>query len=73
MLLFGFQSTLPARGATCKKSNKWMKARYFNPRSPHGERRAGADTGRVRVVVFQSTLPARGATGLRLPIHTFAE
>ncbi len=34
---------------------------YFNPRSPHGERRAS--TGSFgRVTLFQSTLPARGAT-----------
>ena len=35
---------------------------YFNPRSPHGERRAPATSGRPREP-FQSTLPARGATG----------
>ena len=33
-----FQSTLPARGATRRKRSKTLKARYFNPRSPHGER-----------------------------------
>ena len=35
-----FQSTLPARGATgCFQSFSWVYP-YFNPRSPHGERRA---------------------------------
>ena len=34
----GFQSTLPARGATCTTPSKPTPARYFNPRSPHGER-----------------------------------
>ena len=33
----------------------------FNPRSPHGERRASCEIGGVRQK-FQSTLPARGAT-----------
>ena len=33
----------------------------FNPRSPHGERRAPATSGRPREP-FQPTLPARGAT-----------
>ena len=32
-----FQSTLPARGATAMAWN-WKTTRYFNPRSPHGER-----------------------------------
>ena len=34
-----FQSTLPARGATRDSSYLRMVACYFNPRSPHGERR----------------------------------
>ena len=34
-----FQSTLPARGAT-RAGNSWACAADFNPRSPHGERRA---------------------------------
>ena len=34
-----FQSTLPARGATyLEECENWIEA-YFNPRSPHGERR----------------------------------
>ena len=35
----GFQSTLPARGATCPPSGRAPVLIYFNPRSPHGERR----------------------------------
>ena len=38
----------------------------FNPRSPHGERRAPATSGRPREP-FQSTLPARGATRRERP------
>ena len=33
-----FQSTLPARGATASCSAESCLPRYFNPRSPHGER-----------------------------------
>ena len=33
-----FQSTLPARGATCAGLPQRNQATYFNPRSPHGER-----------------------------------
>ena len=58
---FVFQPTLPARGATCGKSSKWTMARYFNPRSPHGERPRGLREER-RNSIFQPTLPARGAT-----------
>ena len=36
--------------------------RYFNPRSPHGERHAKLMYN-VNKQAFQSTLPARGATG----------
>ena len=35
-----FQSTLPARGATNSRSRETAKSFHFNPRSPHGERRA---------------------------------
>ena len=34
---------------------------YFNPRSPHGERRF-VDSLHKKPIPFQSTLPARGAT-----------
>ena len=33
-----FQPTLPARGATWAGATKSTRPRYFNPRSPHGER-----------------------------------
>ena len=35
-----FQYTLPARGATKSRMSRWMRTRYFNPRSLHGERQA---------------------------------
>ena len=63
--LFRFQSTLPARGATWKPLPIGARLRYFNPRSPHGERRPDKE-GQERKQQFQSTLPARGAT------HRFA-
>ena len=34
----GFQPTLPARGATLPKPARQHGTKYFNPRSPHGER-----------------------------------
>ena len=37
----GFQSTLPARGATWLASTAIPRLTDFNPRSPRGERRAG--------------------------------
>ena len=58
---FVFQSTLPARGATCRRIPAPTRRRYFNPRSPHGERLV-VIAGVLAQVVFQSTLPARGAT-----------
>ena len=33
-----FQSTLPARGATCSPGAGTSGGKHFNPRSPHGER-----------------------------------
>ena len=56
-----FQSTLPARGATCCLVNRYAVVRNFNPRSPHGERLCGK-WRRKKENQFQSTLPARGAT-----------
>ena len=64
-----FQSTLPARGATQLKAVN-IQNRYFNPRSPHGERRQrGAQA--LSPAPFQSTLPARGATFLFIPCLLF--
>ena len=43
-----FQPTLPARGATQTAQSSTPPAKNFNPRSPHGERRAQGDDFRVR-------------------------
>ena len=66
-----FQPTLPARGATCTTPSKPTPARYFNPRSPHGERRAGL-SGRARIHPISTHAPRTGsdAEGERL---SFAE
>ena len=58
---WGFQSTLPARGATRSRDTAWIQIKI----SIHAPR-TGSD-GRClsrwrRAVLFQSTLPARGAT-----------
>ena len=58
-----FQSTLPARGATFLRPPTAFSPNHFNPRSPHGERRASF-TDTQSFTAFQSTLPARGATRL---------
>ena len=58
----GFQSTLPARGATKVSDNKVL----CNAISIHAPRE-GSDSGvldSVQFALFQSTLPARGATGV---------
>ena len=56
-----FQSTLPLRGATMKIYHRLMCNRYFNPRSPYGERRHRSRR-QSGCPPFQSTLPLRGAT-----------
>ena len=56
-----FQSTLPARGATCFSLLRTPGPAHFNPRSPHGERLDRYE-GVPHYYTFQSTLPARGAT-----------
>ena len=43
-----FQSTLPARGATRPRAGKAVCRHDFNPRSPHGERRACVMRPRAR-------------------------
>ena len=60
-----FQSTLPARGATPDVRFRISAKGDFNPRSPHGERRALPIHPRLSAR-FQSTLPARGATWERV-------
>ena len=51
----GFQSTLPARGATASALLMALAQKYFNPRSPHGERRL---THRLRRVVLTISIHA---------------
>ena len=51
-----FQSTLPARGATCKTCVRRWEPAYFNPRSPHGERRLSRRPG-VRASDFNPRSP----------------
>ena len=64
----GFQSTLPARGATIAARYFCQYFSYFNPRSLHGERRP-PEAGSCRNAPFQSTLPARGATCCTMPVN----
>ena len=62
----GFQSALPLRGATPRACEASRGVRYFNPRSPCGER-PGATSSRLRRrQIFQSALPLRGATRRRI-------
>ena len=61
VLITGFQSTRPARGATVEPSLSALAHSCFNPRAPHGARRL-TSSGTVTCQTFQSTRPARGAT-----------
>ena len=61
-----FQPTLPARGATSRHVRHRLTPCYFNPRSPHGERRVHQKSY-PRRRKFQPTLPARGATHRTFP------
>ena len=56
-----FQSTLSSRRATVMFPSKSFARPYFNPRSPHGERRLGYPR-RMDSQRFQSTLSSRRAT-----------
>ena len=51
----------PHAGSDCKQSKEMLLQRYFNPRSPCGERPLPSVLG-IEAVIFQSTLPMRGAT-----------
>ena len=51
----------PRTGSDFTSTGLLSSAWYFNPRSPHGERR-GCGIWRGGASGFQSTLPARGAT-----------
>ena len=55
----------PRTGSDGRAGAYGADAAYFNPRSPHGERRLLSYTHRK--VTFQSTLPARGATRCTFP------
>ena len=60
----------PRTGSDENRSRRCMGGGYFNPRSPHGERReypAFIFGG----CIFQSTLPARGATSDCLHLRAF--
>ena len=46
-----FQSTLPARGATSCRTPAARSSRDFNPRSPHGERRLGANLQQPHIAI----------------------
>ena len=47
-----FQSTLPARGATCMSVTRRSMPAYFNPRSPHGERLRKVTILSIRIIGF---------------------
>ena len=47
-----FQSTLPARGATCIATGCRVMILYFNPRSPHGERLRKVTILSIRIIGF---------------------
>ena len=51
----------PRTGSDASWPQSSPSKRYFNPRSPHGERPDGAAV-LCALLSFQSTLPARGAT-----------
>ena len=47
-----FQSTLPARGATCTLADVVRGTADFNPRSPHGERQRKVTILSIRIIGF---------------------
>ena len=53
----GFQSTLPARGATDMFLRDMGVEHHFNPRSPHGERQADAFPRRTPHADFNPRSP----------------
>ena len=66
-----FQSTPPARGATCGALIACRCGNHFNPRPPRGGR-LFADLDDPEYEIFQSTPPARGAT-ICDEIHAFKQ
>ena len=57
----------PRVGSDKSPTSRSCSTRYFNPRSPCGERRAFDYLKISRVVRFQSTLPVWGATDSGIP------
>ena len=55
----------PRTGSDQSATRRAGAGAYFNPRSPHGERRTHGMQWHVWTTTFQSTLPARGATTWR--------
>ncbi len=51
-MAIGFQSTLPARGATLRLFLLRICVIYFNPRSPHGERQRKVTILSIRIIGF---------------------
>ena len=60
-----FQPTLPARGATATTRRERSEIWYFNPRSPHGERRSLHDRHLPRMRI-STHAPRTGSDGQRL-------
>ncbi len=54
----------PRTGSDRTVTNLETRHRYFNPRSPHGERQRMNTATAFEQMAFQPTLPARGATAL---------
>ena len=52
-----FQSTLPARGATIRRTCEFAPRECFNPRSPRGERPIGGDTPLGAILCFNPRSP----------------
>ena len=65
--LIGISIHAPRAGSDLSPISPAPPPRYFNPRSPCGERRP-SNIDRTISVLFQSTLPVRGATGLSAQI-----
>ena len=62
-----FQSTLPARGATATKRIAHKSRRYFNPRSPHGERPRFRSSG-VLTLMISIHAPRTGSDSRGCPL-----
>ena len=58
--IYGFQSTLPARGSDLYRNRRGRRGRNFNPRSPQGGATLYSGLSPC-ISTFQSTLPARGS------------